>query len=63
VAPALEAESLFHATGITTNLAPTLERLAKLEPTTLAIMHGASFTGDGAAQLRGLSDGYAAIAG
>jgi flavorubredoxin len=63
VAPALEAESLFHATGLTTNLAPTLERLAQLEPTTLAIMHGASFTGDGAAQLRGLSDGYAAMAG
>ncbi|QUR69542.1 MBL fold metallo-hydrolase [Mycobacterium spongiae] len=62
VAPALEAESLFHATGLTTNLAPTLERLAQLQPTTLALMHGASFAGDGAAQLRRLSDGYAAMA-
>lgn len=62
VAPALEAESLFHATGLTTNLAPTLERLALLAPTTLALMHGASFAGDGAAQLRGLSDGYAEMA-
>jgi hypothetical protein len=62
VAPALEAESLFHATGLTTNLAPTLDRLAQLQPTTLALMHGASFAGDGAAQLRGLSDGYAAMA-
>jgi flavorubredoxin len=63
VAPALEAESLFHATGLTTNLAPTLEQLAQLAPTTLALMHGASFTGDGAGQLRGLSDGYAAMVG
>jgi flavorubredoxin len=63
VAPALDAESLFHATGLTTNLAPTLEQLAQLAPTTLALMHGASFTGDGAGQLRGLSDGYAAMVG
>jgi flavorubredoxin len=63
VAPALEAESLFRATGLTTSLAPTLDRLAALEPTTLAVMHGASYTGDGAAQLRALSDGYAAMAG
>ena len=63
IAPALEAEELFHATGLTTNLAPTLEQLAQLTPTTLAVMHGASFTGDGAAQLRGLADGYAAMAG
>jgi flavorubredoxin len=63
VAPALQAESLFHATGLTTNLAPTLEQLAQLRPTTLAIMHGASFTGDGAAQLRALADGFAAMAG
>ena len=62
VAPALEAEELFHATGLNTNLAPTLERLAELEPTTLALMHGASYTGDGTAQLRALSDGYGALA-
>ncbi|HEU4360728.1 MAG TPA: MBL fold metallo-hydrolase [Mycobacterium sp.] len=61
VAPALEAEAIFHATGLTTNLAPTLEQLAQLQPRTLALMHGASFTGDGAAQLRALSDGYAAM--
>jgi flavorubredoxin len=63
IAPALDAESLFHATGLTTNLAPTLEQLAQLTPTTLALMHGASFSGDGAGQLRGLADGYAAMAG
>ncbi len=54
---------MFHATGLTTNLAPTLAQLADLKPTTLAIMHGASFHGDGAAQLRALADGYTAMSG
>jgi flavorubredoxin len=63
VSPALETESLVHATGLTTNLAPTLEQLAQLAPTTLALMHGSSFTGDGGGQLLGLADGYAAMAG
>jgi flavorubredoxin len=63
VAPALEAEAVFHATGLTTGLVPTLGQLADLNPATLAIMHGSSFAGDGAAQLRALSDGYAALAG
>lgn len=62
VEPAMAAESLFHATGLTTMLAPTLEQLAALNPKTLAIMHGASYSGDGAAQLRALSDGYTALA-
>ena len=63
VAPALEAEAVFKATALTPNLGPTLEQLAQLQPTTLALMHGASFAGDGAAQLRGLAHGYAAMAG
>ena len=63
VAPALAAEEVFHATGLTTNLPQTLEQLAALNPTTLAMMHGSSFTGDGAGQLRTLSDGYGALAG
>lgn len=63
VAPALEAEELFHSTGLTANLGPTLQQLADLNPSTLAMMHGSSYTGDGAAQLHGLADGYAAMAG
>jgi len=63
VAPALEAEEVFGATGLTTNLGPTLEQLAELNPTTLAIMHGSAYSGDGAAQLRALANGYAAMAG
>jgi hypothetical protein len=42
-------------------LTPTLNQLADLQPTTLALMHGASFTGDSAAQLRGLAAGCAQL--
>lgn len=37
----------------------TLERLAALEPRTLACMHGSSWTGDGAGLLRALADAVA----
>ena len=63
VAPALDAEQLFHATGLTANLVPTLEQLATLNPATLALMHGSSFAGDGAGQLRALADGYTGLMG
>jgi flavorubredoxin len=53
------AEDVFHATSMGPDLNPTLHRLADLEPTTLAVMHGSSFSGDGAAQLRSLADAYA----
>lgn len=33
-----------------------LEKLARTEPTTLALMHGSSYRGDGGALLRGLAD-------
>ena len=62
VEPALAAEQLFNATGLTPVLGPTIPQLADLNPRTLALMHGASFGGDGAAQLRGLAEGYAAMA-
>ena len=35
---------------------PTLERLASLQPTTLACMHGSAWTGDGAGLIRELAD-------
>jgi flavorubredoxin len=60
VGPALAAEAIFHSTAFSPNLVPTLERLADLRPTTLATMHGASFRGDGAVQLRALAAGYSA---
>ena len=59
VGPAEEAEDLFGATCLTPSTAPTIRRLAELEPTTLALMHGPTFQGDGSAALRTLADGYA----
>jgi hypothetical protein len=38
---------------------PTLRRLAGLKPGTIALMHGPTFKGDGAAALNGLADYYA----
>ena len=58
VGPALAAEDIFHSTCLTPNTAPTLRRLADLHPTTLGIMHGPSFAGDGAGALRSLADAY-----
>jgi flavorubredoxin len=40
--------------------APTLKRLAALKPKTIALMHGPSFKGDGAAALDALAAYYAA---
>ena len=53
--PACALEDAFHAMTMAPNTGPVLERLAALAPTTLAIMHGSSFRGDGAAQLRALA--------
>jgi flavorubredoxin len=60
VEPALAAEDLYLATALTPATAPTMRRLAELEPRTLALMHGPAFTGDGAAMLRSLADAYEA---
>jgi len=38
--------------------APTLRRLAALKPTTIALMHGPTFKGDGAKALEGLAEHY-----
>jgi flavorubredoxin len=58
LAEASAAEDAFGATCITPLTAPTIRSLADLEPTTLAVMHGASFNGDGRAALLGLADNY-----
>jgi flavorubredoxin len=57
---AMAAEDMFASTSLGPRTAPTLRRLAELEPTTLALMHGASYRGDGAAALRALADRYEA---
>lgn len=56
--PALAAEAMFHATCLTPQTAPTLRSLGDLDPTTLAVMHGASFQGDGHKALYELASAY-----
>jgi flavorubredoxin len=55
---AVEAERLFRQTSSLTAYVATLRRLADLAPRTLAIMHGSSFAGDGAALLKRLATAY-----
>jgi flavorubredoxin len=56
--PAIVAEDVFRATCLTPDTAPTIRRLAGLQPGTLGLMHGPSFTGDAEAQLWALADAY-----
>lgn len=58
VEPAMSAEDVFLATSLGPHTISTLHRLADLEPRTLAVMHGSSFTGDGGAALRPLAECY-----
>ena len=57
---AMEAERMFRQTSLGPAIPATLRRLADLEPRTLAVMHGGSCTGDGAAVLRELATAYEA---
>jgi len=54
--PACAMEDMFHAMTMAPATASILRSLADLAPTTLALMHGSSFRGDGAAALRRLAD-------
>ncbi|MEV3959381.1 MBL fold metallo-hydrolase [Nocardia sp. NPDC050193] len=58
VGPAEVAEDVFHATSLGPAVPAALRRLAELRPTTLAVMHGSSFTGDGSTALRDLATVY-----
>lgn len=61
VSAALATEDAFGGgTCLTARTAPTIRGLAELAPRTLALMHGPSYAGDGAAALRELADGYEA---
>jgi flavorubredoxin len=61
VEPAMAAERMFHASSLAPATTRTLRQLGDLQPTTLAIMHGASFRGDGQAALYDLAAGYEAL--
>jgi flavorubredoxin len=58
VGPAIAGEDLFNYSGLNPAMGGTLRRLAALTPHTLALMHGPSFAGDGAAALNALADDY-----
>ena len=55
---ALGSRSPYGSTALTPATAPTIRRLADLEPATLAIMHGSSYDGDCREALEALADGY-----
>lgn len=58
VAPALAVAERLPFMPPTPMAEPTLRRLASLAPTTIALMHGPTFKGDGAAALNALADHY-----
>jgi flavorubredoxin len=58
VGPAIAAEDLFRYSSLAPGMGATIRSLSKLAPRTLALMHGPSFAGDGAAALRALADDY-----
>jgi flavorubredoxin len=58
VGPAIEAENLFQYSSLNPQMGTTIRALASVSPRTLALMHGPSFTGDGAGALHALADNY-----
>ena len=58
VEPAIAVSDRLPYMPPTAMLEPTLRRLAALKPTTIALMHGPAFKGDGAAALSALADHY-----
>jgi flavorubredoxin len=58
VGPAIAGEDLFNYSSLSPGMGATIRSLAKLAPRTLALMHGPSFVGDGAAALRALANEY-----
>jgi flavorubredoxin len=58
VGPAMEAEALFRASSLTPSTADVMRQLGDLDPTTLAIMHGSSYQGDGRKALYDLASAY-----
>lgn len=59
IGPAVAAEDAFGATALTPSTAPTIAALADLAPSTLGLMHGPAWHGDGAQALRDLAGVYA----
>lgn len=58
VGPAIAAEDAFRSSSLHPAMGTNIRGLAALAPRTLALMHGSSYSGDGAAALRALADDY-----
>jgi flavorubredoxin len=58
VGPAVEAERMFRSTSLAPDTATVMRRLGDLAPSTLALMHGSSFNGDGCKALYDLAAEY-----
>jgi flavorubredoxin len=58
VEAALAAEGMFGASALAPSTARTIRVLGDLRPSTLAVMHGSSFRGDGRQALYDLAAGY-----
>jgi flavorubredoxin len=58
VGPAMEAEAIFHATCLAPDTATVMRRLGDLGPSTLALMHGSSYRGNGSRALYDLAAAY-----
>jgi flavorubredoxin len=54
----MEAEAIFRSTSLAPDTGAVMRRLGELSPTTLALMHGSSFSGDGAKALDDLAANY-----
>jgi len=59
VPAAIAHDERMHGNALTPATAPTLRRLATLEPATIAMMHGPTFQGDGAGELRSFASYFA----
>lgn len=62
VAAAIVAEDAFRSSSVGIATAPTIRRLARLNPRALALMHGPAFVGDGGDALNRLADYFDAAA-
>ena len=58
VGPAIAGEDIAGYSALNPAMGATLRKLAELKPRTIALMHGPSFSGDGAAALMALADDY-----
>ncbi len=56
--PAGQAEDIFRFSSLAPTTPATVEQLAKLAPTTMALMHGSSYSGDCADALTMLAEDY-----